>query len=227
MPGCWHAVLGAGRCFLVEDDGHAVAFDRPTGTEPPLSVRIAVDEASERGSRPDSLRVLVEPGITVPDARAWSERTGMRVSVGEATAILAAPVAANAIDLLTGDFRAGTTALDRLRLPRLAWGLAAAIAIVQFAATALDTWRLDREFGALEGEREAIFRTAFPDAKTIVDPALQMRRNLADLQRARGQASASDFLALATAMARTDPVPARRVTYANGRLEIERGAATK
>ncbi len=103
-PGCWHAVLGAERSFLVEDDGHAVAFDRPTGAEPPLAVRIASDEAGERGMRPGRLRVLVEPGLAPPDAALWSERTGMKVTVAESRPPLAAPVAATAIDLLAGDF---------------------------------------------------------------------------------------------------------------------------
>jgi general secretion pathway protein L len=114
-----------------------------------------------------------------------------------------------------------------LRIPRLAWGLAAAIVAVQFGATALDWARLERERSSLEAERESLFRAAFPEAKTIVDPALQMRRNLADLQRTRGRASASDFLALASAAAKSDAAPARRLTYSAGRLEIDRGGATK
>ena len=68
-PGCWHAVLGAGRSFLVEDDGHAVAFDRPNGAEPPLAVRIATDEAAERALRPERLQVFVEPGLALPGSR--------------------------------------------------------------------------------------------------------------------------------------------------------------
>jgi general secretion pathway protein L len=226
-PGQWSVVLGPGRSFLVEDDGHAVAFDPPPGGEPPLSVRIAVDEASERSARPDHLRVLVEPGVPPPDAHAWSARTGVRTSLAEAGGLLAAPVAANAIDLLAGDFGRRTARLGMVRVPRLAWALAGAIVALQFAFTAADAWRLERERRSLESEREALFRTAFPEARTVVDPALQMRRNLADLQRTRGQAAASDFLALATAAAKADPQTARRLAYANGRLEIDRGGAGK
>jgi general secretion pathway protein L len=227
QPGCWHAVLGADRSFLVEDDGHAVAFDRPAGAEPPLAVRIACDEAAERGSRPSALRVLVETGLERPDAARWSESASVPVTVGAAPALLAAPLAAGAIDLLAGDYARRSPGLAALRVPRLAWGLAAAIVLAQAGITTLDWWRLERERRSLEAERESVFRAAFPEAKTIVDPALQMRRNLADLQRARGRASASDFLALATAAARSDPAPAKRLTYAGGRLEIDRQGDTK
>ncbi len=113
------------------------------------------------------------------------------------------------------------------RTAKLAWALAASLVALQFGATVADGWRLERERRALEAEREAVFRAAFPEAKTIVDPALQMRRNLADLQRSRGRAAANDFLSLATAAARADGAPAKRLVYASGRLEVDRAEARK
>jgi len=226
-PGKWHAVLGESRCFLVEDDGHAVAFDQPAGAEPPLAVRIAADEAAHRDSGPRNLGVLVEPGLTVPDVALWGERVGVKVVAAQGSLALAAPLAPTAIDLLAGDFARRSAGIASLRLPRLAWALAAAIAILQLGFTVADWWRLERERRSLEAERESIFRAAFPEAKTVVDPALQMRRNLAALQRARGRASATDFLPLVTAAAKNDPAPARRITYAGGRLEIDRGSAAR
>jgi general secretion pathway protein L len=224
--GTWHAVLGEARCFLAEDDGHAVAFDRPAGAEPPLALRIALDEAATRGARPERLVVQVEPGFEAPPAAAWRERLGLAVETVVARPALGA-AAPEAIDLLGEAFSRRPGAWTSLRLPRLAWGLAAALVSTQFAITAADWWRLERERRALEAEAESIFRAAFPEAKAVVDPALQMQRNLAALARARGRASASDFLSLATAAARNDPRPARRLTYAGGRLEIDRGGDGK
>lgn len=221
--GQWHAVLGTARSFLVEDDGHAVAFDLGAGAEPPLAVRIACDEARSRGEPPRGLEVLVERGVPRPDGPRWGESTGVPVTVAQAPPLLGQPLAGTAIDLLAGDFARRSPALARLRVPRLAWGLAVAIAALQLGLVGADWWRLERERRALEAEREALFRSAFPEARAVVDPALQMQRNLEALQRARGRASASDFLALATAAARSDPAPARRLTYAAGRLEVDRG----
>jgi general secretion pathway protein L len=226
-PGTWHAVLGESRSFLVEDDGHAVAFDRPTTAEPPLAVRIAADEAGARGSRPRLVNVLVEPGLALPDGALWGERAGVPVKVARAGLPLAAPLAPGAIDLLAGDFSRRGARAGSLRIPRLAWGLAAALVALQFGATVADGWRLERERRSLEAEREAVFRAAFPEAKTVVDPALQMRRNLADLQRSRGRAAADDFLSLATAAAKGEAAPARRLTYAGGRLDVDRPGAAR
>jgi general secretion pathway protein L len=213
------------RSFLAEGDGMAAAFDRPAGGELPLAIRIAVDEADERGLRPVQIGVLVEPGVAAPNAAEWSESAGVAIAVGEAAGLRAAAVTADAIDLLQGEFAPRAQGLTLSRVPRLAVGLAIAILVLQLGLTVLDWGRLARESSALEAEREAIFRATFPEAKTIVDPVLQMQRNLADLQRSRGMAAGNDFLALATAAARSDASPARRLTYANGRLEVDRGAA--
>ncbi len=219
-PQAWTAVLGAGRCFLVEDDGYAVAFDRPAGKEPPLALRIAVDEAAGREARPTALEVLAETGS--PDSGAWSATLGLTVRVKEARGRLALPVAPHAIDLLTGEFARRSRMLAGFRLPRLAVGLAAALVAMQLGLTAFDTYRLDRERLALEAEREALFRSAFPEATTVVDPALQMARNLAALKRARGEASDDDFLGQVTRASQADPAPARKLTWAAGRLTVDR-----
>ena len=223
--GRWHAVLGSARNFLAEGDGMAVAFDRPAGGALPLAIRIAVDEAGERGVRPTAIGVLVEPGVAAPDAPAWSEAAGVAITVGETTGLRAATVTADAIDLLQAEFAPRTRGLALSRIPRLAIALAAAIVVLQFGLTLADWSRLRHEHGVLQADLASVFQASFPEARTIVDPVLQMRRNLADLQRSRGQAAGNDFLALATAAARSDASPARRLTYANGRLEVDRGAA--
>ena len=219
-PQAWTAVLGAERCFLVEDDGYAVAFDRPAGREPPLALRIAVDEAAGRDARPAQLEVLAESAP--PDAAPWSETLGLTVRVREGKGRLALPVSPRAIDLLSGEFARRSRALSGIRVPRLAVALAVAIAALHAGLTAFDTFRLERERRALEAEREALFRSAFPEATTVVDPALQMARNLGTLQRSRGEASTDDFLAQVTRVAQDDPAPARKVTWAGGKLTVER-----
>jgi general secretion pathway protein L len=71
---------------------------------------------------------------------------------------------------------------------------------------------------------EAAFRKAFPEAKTVVDPALQMSRNVADLRRAAGQPDASDLLPLLAqltpALAAASAKPAG-LKYERGELELE------
>ncbi|UCE32574.1 MAG: hypothetical protein JSW68_06670, partial [Burkholderiales bacterium] len=72
---------------------------------------------------------------------------------------------------------------------------------------------------------EQRFRDAFPEAKAIVDPVLQMRRNLADLRARSGQLGPDDFVPLLTRFGQAlgpravDALAA--VDYREGRLEVK------
>jgi general secretion pathway protein L len=212
--GDWNVVLGKSRGMVVDDDGVGASFDR--GPDVPLALRIALDEANARGARPASARVHYETGETLPDLARWSSETGVAFTAGTAWEQLArgAP-AAQSIDLLQGDLAQGRRVP---RIPRAAAGLAAAIVVTQVALLAIDAWRLGAERDRLEARREAIFREAFPEAKAIVDPDLQMARNLEEMKRARGLAAGDDFLEQMTRVAREGRAPVKSVEYSAGKI---------
>jgi general secretion pathway protein L len=219
----WHVVLGPLRGMLVDDQGVGVTFDRSAASGFPLALHIALDEASARGDRPASIRVHYEHGEPLPDLARWSADTGVEFLPGTEWETLArGEPASTAINLLSDDFATRRGGLASVRIPRAAVALAAAIVVLQLAFVAFDAWRLDRERGRLEARREAVFRDAFPEARVIVDPELQMARNLGDLQRSRGLAADDDFLAGMTRAARESALPARSIEYANGKLVVRR-----
>ena len=214
--GDWHVVWGAGRGMLVDDEGVAAIFDRGPGL--PLAVRLAIDEAGERGERPASVRVHTVADEPLPDLAAWSGETGVAFAPGTRWETLAAgQPASGSINLLQGEFTPGS-GRAAARIPRAAAWLTLAIVVLQLAFTAGDEWRLRQERSALEARREAIFRTAFPEARVVIDPDLQMARNLAELRRARGLAAGDEFLVRMTEAARASNGPLRSVEYANGKL---------
>ncbi|HLQ26189.1 MAG TPA: type II secretion system protein GspL [Acidiferrobacterales bacterium] len=57
-------------------------------------------------------------------------------------------------------------------------------------------WQLSRAYEAQRAEMTALFRKSFPDAKVVVDPALQMQRDLAALQARSGVPTAGDLVPL-------------------------------
>jgi general secretion pathway protein L len=225
--GDWHAVLGSEHGFLVDDDGVAVAFDRSPAGDMPLALRVAIDEAGARDSRPTSVHVHVDGAAPLPDLARWSEQVGLPFSAGSPwSEIAAAALPRQAIDLLRDTPGALSEGRAAGLVPRAALVLLALIAALQFTFTALDAWRLTARRDALAAKQEAVFRAAFPDAKVVVDPELQMARNLAELKRSRGLAAEDDFLVQATRAARQFPAGgARSLGYANGRLEVRRGEA--
>jgi general secretion pathway protein L len=214
--GDWHVVWDVKRGILVDDDGVAAIFDHAPGV--PLALRIAIDEAAARGDRPVSVRVHYAHDEPLPDIAAWSRETGVAFSPGTRweTLCMGEP-ALDSINLLQGEF-SPSSARRAAPLPRAALWLAGLIAALQLAFTAADEWRLRHERADLEARREAIFRAAFPEARVVVDPDLQMARNLAQLRRARGLAAGDDFLARMTQAARATPGTLRSAVYADGKL---------
>ncbi|MGZ5067068.1 MAG: type II secretion system protein GspL [Usitatibacter sp.] len=220
--GDWNLVWGERRGMLVDDDGVSATFDHDGSGALPLALRLALDEAAARGARPQSVRVHTEAGSRLPDLGRWSSDASVAFAPGTQWEVLSrGQPAEGSIDLLQGDFARRRAASSRL--PRAAIVLAASIAALQLGLVALDAARLERERSTLEARREAIFRDAFPEAKVVVDPDLQMRRNLAELKRTRGITVRDDFLGRLSAAAQQSPGPARSIEYANGKLTIRRG----
>jgi general secretion pathway protein L len=219
-PAEWALVYGPQRGLLVDDRGVSVAFDRAGGTELPLAVRIALDEAARRGERPRRIAVHSEADEPPPDLERWRSESGVAFAAGpEWEALRRREALTGAVDLLQGDFAPRSGALAAARIPRAALVLAALIVVLQTVFTAFDAWRLERERRSLEARREAVFRAAFPEARTVVDPDLQMSRNLSELRRARGLAAEDDFLAQLTRAGRAATSPVRSLDYANGKLQ--------
>ena len=217
--GDWNVVWAGDRGLLVDDEGVGTAFDRGADSELPLALRIALDEAARRGDRPTQIRVHTAGGAAVPDLARWSAESATQVVPGTTWEVLrAGDPGDRPLNLLQGEF-APRTAATSWRVPRAALYVAAAIALLQVAFVGVDTFRLERERQALEAKREAIFRGAFPEARTVVDPDLQMARNLAELKRARGLALDDEFLAQLTRAAR-GPVPVQSLEYADGKLKV-------
>lgn len=220
----WNLVWAERRGILVDDDGVSATFDHDGTGSLPLALRLALDEASARGKKPASLRVHTEGSSRLPDLERWSAEAGVAFAPGTQWEILSrGEPSSESIDLLQGDFARSRSGPSRL--PRAAVVLAACIAALQLAFVALDAGRLEHERATLEARREAIFRAAFPEAKVVVDPDLQMRRNLAELKRTRGLTARDDFLGRLSLAAQESPRPARSIEYADGRLTIRRGEA--
>ncbi len=218
----WNLVWGPRRGILVDDDGVSATFDHDASGAFPLALRLALDEAAARGEKPTSIRVHTEGGETLPDLARWSTEAGATFARGSRWEDLSRdPPHPERIDLMHGEFMARRSVA--LRLPRAAVALALLIAAAQIGFVALDAWRLERERARLEAEREALFRGAFPEARVVVDPDLQMKRNLAELKRTRGIAGADEFLGSLARAAHESPAPVKSIEYANSKLVIRRG----
>ncbi len=131
--------------------------------------------------------------------------------------------AAAPLDLLQGEFALRHPLLHG-QWSRYRWaaGLLALALLLQLGGTAGQVWRMQREQQALQQQMLQSFRQAFPDSTVVVDPLLQMARQLADLRRAAGQADPHDFLPLLqAAQPALQGGQAQKMTFENQTLQIE------
>ena len=174
------------------DGIEAIVLDRSNDDRPPLALKLATDERRVRDAGPRAVRVLLADEGESVDVAKWSESLHVPVTLGgqwEPEKIDARTI--DCPDLLPGGHDGAWKSSEWLTRLKPAAVLAGAILALNAVLTVGDWARLAYEAHALRSGMESAFRKAFPDAKTVVDPALQMRRNFADLRRAAGEPDAS------------------------------------
>lgn len=149
--------------------------------------------AGAAGSR-RRIAVFVEDGSWQAPVLKAAARAGVDVDVRA----LAFPLAA-AVDLLSA--RSGTAARRWLadvdwRAWRLPAAAAAASVVVALIGSNLHWALLAKEADRLRAGIEQRYRDAFPGARVIVDPMLQMQRQVAGLRARAGQSGPDDFVPL-------------------------------
>jgi general secretion pathway protein L len=221
----WTVVWAGDAGFAALGSAEAIGLDASVEGRPPLALKLAADEARARGRAPGRVRVLCANAASVPDLARWSASLHLPVVDGgrwhpERIDTRRVPAA----DLRAGADPAGGRAADWLARLRMAM-IAAGVVLGVHATLTLGDWlRLRLEERAIRSGMETRFRNAFPAARSVVDPALQMERNLAELRRAAGVPDAGDVLPL---LARIAPalgaggVRMLAMRYERGQLELE------
>ena len=224
--GEWTLAWDGREGFVRTGEFEGAATDCGDRETPPLSLRLMLQEAQARGAKPNSIALYATVPGTAPDIEAWTRELGVAVRVAGSWDWRAAPLAAG-ISLAQERQRWRAITGTAARLRPAAWILGAALAI-QAAALAIDWTSLASEQRTLRQQMESRFRSAFPDAVAVVDPALQMRRKLAEAHHAAGQPDSGDFLPMiAQVAAAAKELPAgavRAVSYESGRMTIELAA---
>jgi general secretion pathway protein L len=170
-------------------------FVATAAIDPPPLLAAALKEAAAQNRAPQQLVVFNAPAAF--DADAWSAALALPVAAQTRGLHDAAP--APAINLLQADFGQAAHLRQTLRPLRPAGAMLA----IWFAATLVmdvGEWvRLRHQHGIYVAEMSDIFRRSFPEVKTVLDPAAQMRKQIDALQ-SRGSGPA-DLLPLLTRVA--------------------------
>ncbi|MGP1681753.1 MAG: type II secretion system protein GspL, partial [Giesbergeria sp.] len=176
-----------------------------------------------RGEAPASIAVYASGPDSPLEIEAWQRALGVALRRAETWDWRTAPPDAG-ISLAQARTRWRLPPDTLARLRPAAWIVGAALA-VHALALVVDWTRLASEQRSLRARMESRFRVAFPEAVAVADPALQMRRKLAEARHAAGQPDSGDFLPMLTnvaaALKLVPPGGLRVASYESGRMTLE------
>lgn len=214
----WHGSEGSVRTGLAEGG----ATDSGDSSTPPLSLQLWLDAARENGNCPAVLVIHADDAALHPDMVAWSRALDIEVATGPTWRWYgsAEAVAGPFLWQRRRHWQGLAAILPRMQ-PAL-WLLIAALGL--HTAVLLQAWAsLSAEKTHLQDQMESRFRQVFPGA-VVVEPVLQMRRQLANARQQAGQADDSGFLpilARVAAVGAVTPGSLRMLSYESGRLTLE------
>jgi general secretion pathway protein L len=223
IAGEWSLAWNGREGFVRTSELEGTATDCGDPASPPLSLRLMLDEAKTRGAAPASIAVYATAADAQPEIEAWQRALGVALRhAGSWDWRTAPPDAGISLAQERARWRLPPGTLARLR--PAAWIVGAAL-VVHALALVVDWTRLASEQRSLRAHMVARFRAAFPDAVAVADPALQMRRKLAEARHAAGQPDSGDFLPMivnvAAALKQVPPGGLRVASYESGRMTLE------
>jgi len=227
VTGEWSLAWNGREGFVRTGEFEGSATDCGDHEAPPLSLRLMLEESESRSAGPNSIALYTNAPDATPDTQAWTRELGIAVRVAGVWDWRTAPPDAG-VSLAQDRQRWRAFAGTAARLRPAAWILGAALAI-QALALGIDWASLANEQHSLRRQMESRFRAAFPDAVSVADPALQMRRKLAEAHHAAGETDSGDFLPMIEkVMVGMKDLPAgalRIVSYESGRMTLEIAAS--
>jgi len=222
-PRTWTVVWAGNESFVRTAEHEASMLDLAEPGAAPAALRLALEQASARGSAPQALVVRCAPDVPAPDLAAWSDALGLPVEDGPAWQWASAQPRP-AFELLQGEFASRRGALPWLSGLRAAAILALAFAALNSLALALDWHAKARERDALLAQMRGLYRETFGENAVVVDAPLQMQRALGQLRERSGRIGPADFVALAGIAAGVLPPASRQrvegLTYDAGTLTL-------
>ncbi|CAK0765509.1 Type II secretion system protein L [Gammaproteobacteria bacterium] len=222
LPGSWTLLREPGAALLRTGPQSGLALDPewlPMALEqtsaPPLCLRVANGSLPPSPSSPSFLSAL--PPLTVPVEE-------LPCPNGSSALLMEGYRPGETIDLLQGPY-SRREQFGRLWRPwRAAAVLLLAFGTLQFVDLALEYQRLAAEEVALRTRMTDIYLHAFPDARKVVNPRVQMEQRLNAL-RTQPDGVSSGLLGLlaraAPVLGATEGLELRTLRYKDGSIELD------
>ena len=199
----WAIVLGPHQRYAKRHDGFAYSLDSggQALSEPPFALSLALREVAKP---PTMLTIYHDEasGATHAELAEWAAlATHWQHKLGIPTRLAGLITAAQSGhrllqlktgNLLTSEFKPRSAGAGWIQSLRPVMWLVAGLFGLQLIFSAAEAWQLDRQRRNIELDMRQLFQATFPKATAIVDPPLQLQRNLDTLKRERGLSPGGD-----------------------------------
>lgn len=213
QAGQWQLACYENRCLLRSGEQSGIAMDVANAA---LLVERLLAEADE--SKPQRLVVAANDELALGDAGIEIERQTLPDAI--LPWLSRNYDEQRSINLLQGPYSRRERLGQYWRPWRIAASLVVVLLLLQVGVMVADYQRLGSERVALQNEIENIYRQAFPEAKKVVNPKVQMERALKEL-RGGGGAGLNLLLAQAGEQFRATPgLELQRLSYREGQLDV-------
>lgn len=223
-PDAWVMVWDGDQSFMRTGPTSGIALDHSDGSSPPLALSLSLNGSLLSPPKNIHIRYATNSGEVSPGLPQWPGLPA-GLTLGEPWDWRQEAIPSDTLNLLWGPLAPKAKLQEWLPKFRPA-------AFILLAALAIETVGTNIEWGLLNHEKTAItqgmertFRKAFGDTSVVVNPPLQMQRNISALRHAAGLPDDADFLPLLDQTASAlSSFPSGSVTalhYESGRLDAD------
>ncbi|MCR4300174.1 MAG: type II secretion system protein GspL [Sulfuricaulis sp.] len=204
--------------------GVASGFTSATGGgAAPALLELCLREAQDKPSAPSGLTIIHPPASFVQNA--WTHQLKIPMNIQKQDFWAGYHGSAPALNLLQGGFAPSRQIQEMLPGLRPAAVMLGIWLVGSLGFNTWEWWSLKNSHETLQSEMTRVFRSTFPDAQVVQNPALQMQRLLGDLQGKSGKAGRADALPLLGSIApvvQAHPqIKLRGIQYGESRLTID------
>lgn len=192
----------------------------------PIALVATLDEA---GLKEDAVDVLLARDAALPDMGIAADAVRVEVIEDELMTVFAKGMETPHLNLLQGAFSRAQEWGRLWQLWRATAALLVAGVLISSVITAIETYRLEEERASLDAEISQVYKTAFPDARRIVNARAQMEQKLTQLERLQSGQGSGFMVLLARSGDVLRQTPGVEITTANyraGRLDIDLTASS-
>lgn len=219
-PDSWVIVWDGSTGFMRTGPTAGIVLDYADALHAPLALSLSLHAAQPQSIQLRFPSELEEARRNVPQ---WP--IPVVLTPGAAWDWRNAPIAGDTLNLLWGPLAPKARLHEWLpKLRPLALIMLVAIAI-ETLGTNIEWMMLSHEKSSATREMERTFRKTFGETSTVVNPPLQMQRNIAVLRHSAGLPDEADFLPLLDqAAAALSGLPSGSITalhYESGRLDVD------